>query len=312
MTEIKEIITLLEAGDRRAIARVITLLESTKPEDVSLAEKIVSHLPTSNRNSKKIGITGPPGVGKSTLLTCLVEEMSSDLKIAILAIDPTSSASGGSIMGDKTRMGEVLHRDNLFVRPSPSGNRLGGVAARTYETTLFLERIGFDYIFIETVGVGQSEYYVRHIADHLLLLLPTSGGDDLQAIKKGINEAADAYIITKSEEPTLAEAQKMKEYIVSSDKNHHPVFLYSAQDKTGLSAILDFITQLDSSTDHENSDHAQFWIEHNLSYMLESWWRSNHSNEEELQSIKRKLENQEIDYIQAKALLENHIQSSDS
>ncbi len=187
-------------GDRGILGRAITMVESNLPDHTAQAQEILQHLLPHTGKSMRIGITGVPGVGKSTFiesLGCYLLEKGH--KVAVLAVDPSSSISGGSILGDKTRMERLGKDDRCFIRPSPSGGTLGGVARKTRETMLVCEAAGFDIILIETVGVGQSEITVRSMSDFFLLLMLAGAGDELQGIKKGIMELADALVINKAD-----------------------------------------------------------------------------------------------------------------
>lgn len=187
-----ELSELLKSGNRRALAKSITLIESSLSSDRKKAEELLSLLGDQNRNTIRIGITGVPGAGKSTFIESFgLHAIEKGKKVAVLAIDPTSPLSGGSILGDKTRMPYLAMNENAFIRPSPSSGTLGGVSRKTRETILICEAAGFDVILVETVGVGQSEVAVSEITDFFLLLLIAGAGDELQGIKKGIMEMAD-------------------------------------------------------------------------------------------------------------------------
>ena len=189
----------IKEGDRFALSRAITLAESNRLDDLKLAQHIISLLPVS-KTSKRIAITGIPGVGKSTFIESLGKYiLSKDEKVAILAIDPSSSLSKGSILGDKTRMEDLSREENAYIRPSASNGSLGGVTSRTYEAILLCEAAGFENILIETVGVGQSETLVNEISDLFLFLQLPGSGDDLQGIKRGIMEMADLIFVNKSD-----------------------------------------------------------------------------------------------------------------
>lgn len=202
----------LLAGDRRSLAKAITLIESKldlhRQEGQSLLETV---LPESG-NSIRIGITGVPGVGKSTFIEAfgmyLIEQ---GKRVAVLAVDPSSPVAGGSILGDKTRMELLSRQDNAFIRPSPSEGALGGVAHKTRETMLLCEAAGYDVILVETVGVGQSEYEVASMVDFFLVLMMPNAGDELQGIKKGIIELADALIINKADGESINLAEMTRQ-----------------------------------------------------------------------------------------------------
>jgi LAO/AO transport system kinase len=199
----------IRAGDRRALARAITLIESTRAADREEAESLLTELLPDTGRAMRIGISGAPGAGKSTFIEAFGQHLTGQGKtVAVLAVDPSSRRSGGSILGDKTRM-EKLARDPLaFIRPSPAGETLGGVARRTREAMLLVEASGFDVVLVETVGVGQSETAVADMADLFVLLVPPGGGDDLQGIKRGVMELADLVLITKSDGDLLQAANR--------------------------------------------------------------------------------------------------------
>ncbi len=187
-------------GDRIALGQAITLIESNKPEHRQQASQLLSALLPHTGHALRIGITGVPGVGKSTFIEALGSYLTDrHKKLAVLAIDPTSPHSKGSILGDKTRMNKLAADPLAFIRPSPAGNSLGGVAAKTMETILLCEAAGYEIIFVETVGVGQSEVAVRNLTDIFLLLMLAGAGDELQGIKRGIVEMADLMVINKAD-----------------------------------------------------------------------------------------------------------------
>ena len=201
----------ISSGDRVALSQAITLIESTAPHDIEVANKIIEQCLPYSGNSIRIGITGVPGVGKSTFIETFGKYLTSiGKKLAVLAVDPSSELSKGSILGDKTRMEELAVDPNAFIRPSPSGLSLGGVARKTRETIILCEAAGFDAILIETVGVGQSETLVKSMVDFFLLLMLSGAGDELQGIKRGIMEMADAIIITKADGDNIAKATAAK------------------------------------------------------------------------------------------------------
>lgn len=188
------------SGDRVMLARTITLIESSAKKHRDLAEEILKRLMPHTGNSIRVGITGVPGAGKSTLIETFGSMLCEDgHKVAVLAIDPSSSVTGGSILGDKTRMEKLARNPKAFVRPSPSGGTLGGVNRKTRETMLVCEAAGFDVILIETVGTGQNEVTVRSMVDFFLVIALTGAGDELQGMKKGVMELADAIFINKAD-----------------------------------------------------------------------------------------------------------------
>ena len=188
------------AGERRALARAITLVESARPDHRTQAEALLARLAGSGREALRIGLSGTPGVGKSTFIEALGLHLTGQGKrVAVLAVDPSSARSGGSILGDKTRMGDLARDPAAFIRPSPAGSQLGGVARRTRDAVALCEAAGFDVVIIETVGVGQSEVQVAGMSDIFVLLLAPAGGDELQGVKRGIMEIADLILINKAD-----------------------------------------------------------------------------------------------------------------
>jgi len=190
----------IRAGERRALARGITLVESTHRDHRLLANALLESLAQYAGDSVRLGITGVPGVGKSTFIEAFgTHVIDRGHRVAVLAVDPSSSISGGSILGDKTRMEQLSRREEAYIRPSPAGKTLGGVARRTRETLLLCEAAGYDVIIVETVGVGQSETMVSEMTDMFLLLLLPGGGDELQGMKRGITELADLILVNKAD-----------------------------------------------------------------------------------------------------------------
>ena len=190
----------LLAGSRRALAKAITLVESTRDDHRAQADALLDAVLPHTGRSIRIGISGVPGVGKSTFIESFgLQLVAAGFKLAVLAVDPSSPIAGGSILGDKTRMERLSREENAFIRPSPSAGALGGVAHRTRESLLLCEAAGFDVILVETVGVGQSEYEVAAMVDFFLVLMLPNAGDELQGIKRGIMELADALVINKSD-----------------------------------------------------------------------------------------------------------------
>jgi len=242
-----------QSGDRTILARAITLIESEKSEHQVLAQKLLQALLPKTGKSKRIGISGTPGVGKSTFIESFGKMLTEqDHSVAVLAVDPTSKVSGGSIMGDKTRMTELSTDPRAFIRPSPSGETLGGVARRTREAMLLCEAFGFEYVLIETVGVGQSEVAVAGMSDFFMMLLQPGSGDDLQGIKRGILELVDLVVVTKDDGDNRPLIQKARHDYQQALQilRHDPgaeglrgsgvpaVRTCSALEKTGLDQIL--------------------------------------------------------------------------
>ncbi|MFN0262830.1 methylmalonyl Co-A mutase-associated GTPase MeaB [Tepidamorphus sp. 3E244] len=213
----QELAARLSGGDRSALARAITLVESTRTEHRKLAAELLQACLPRTGKAIRLGISGVPGVGKSTTIDQLGVDLTADgRKVAVLAVDPSSSRSGGSILGDKTRMSRLSMDPQAYVRPSPSAGTLGGVAARTRETMLLCEAAGFDVVIVETVGTGQSETSVADMVDTFLVLMLPGAGDELQGIKKGILELADIIAINKAEGENRQRAQNAAaEYIAA-------------------------------------------------------------------------------------------------
>jgi LAO/AO transport system kinase len=202
-----ELIAGIRSGDRRALARAITLAESSRPDHREQATTVLDTLLPETGRSMRIGISGAPGVGKSTFIEALgLHLVGTGHRVAVLAVDPSSARTGGSILGDKTRMAELARHPEAFIRPSPGGTHLGGVARRTREAMLLCEAFGFDVVIVETIGVGQSEVAVADLVDFFLLLVAPGGGDDLQGIKRGIMELADLVVVNKADGDLAATA----------------------------------------------------------------------------------------------------------
>ena len=201
----------LLAHDRRALARAITLVESTRPDHRNESDELLAEIIAHTGGSIRVGISGAPGAGKSTLIETLgLNLVAAGHRVAVLAVDPSSTLSGGSILGDKTRMDELVRQEEAFIRPSPTGGTLGGVARRTREAMLCCEAAGFDVVIVETVGVGQSEVAVESMVDCFALIITPGGGDELQGIKKGIVEMADLVAINKADGENRLRAELAK------------------------------------------------------------------------------------------------------
>jgi len=233
-------------GDRAMLARAITLIESSKGEHVALAEELLQRLLPLSKNAMRVGITGVPGAGKSTAIDQLgVNLIEQGHRIAVLAVDPTSTRSGGSILADKTRMARLAQSKSAFIRPSPTSGTLGGVARKTRETMALVEAAGFDVVLVETVGVGQSEIAVAGMVDFFLVLLLAGGGDEFQGIKRGIIEIADMIAITKADGDNRTRAKKAASIYQGalailtpmSPNWTPPVLITSAQDNRGLDEL---------------------------------------------------------------------------
>lgn len=318
----EELIAGILKGDKTALSRAITLVESTNPEHLEKANEVIKGcLPYAN-NSNRIGITGVPGVGKSTFIEAFGTYLTSiGKKVAVLAVDPSSSISHGSILGDKTRMEELVKDENAYIRPSASGDTLGGVARKTRETIILCEACGFDTIIIETVGVGQSETAVHSMVDFFLLLKISGAGDELQGIKRGIMEMADTIVINKADGDNIAKAKLAKTefsralhlFPAKSSGWIPKVTTCSAYEQTGIDAIWDIISEYlelvkaNHYFEEKRQNQNQFWMMETINEHLKSHFY-NHSNVVQfLEENKKAVLNNEISpFAAAMNLLEQY------
>ncbi len=291
--------------DRTILGRAITLVESTNPDHQKLAQELLTILLPETGKSKRLGISGTPGVGKSTFIEAFGKHLTSlGNKVAVLAVDPTSQVSGGSILGDKTRMNELAIDPLAFIRPSPSGETLGGVARRTRESLLLCEAFGFDYVLVETVGVGQSETTVAHMVDIFIMLLQPGAGDDLQGIKRGILEVVDLVVVTKDDGDNQKIIQKAKyDYqraleILRHDSGHIPkVHSCSAITKAGLpeveNAIESFLASRKQAILERRNNQNIDWM---FALVFEGLKHSFHErvSESEIEKMKSQVMNQTV------------------
>lgn len=263
------------AGDRRGLARAITLVESDRPDHRAEAVELLEELVDQTGGSVRVGVSGAPGAGKSTLIETMgLHAIEQDASVAVLAVDPSSTRSGGSILGDKTRMAALARSSAAFIRPSPSGGTLGGVARRTREVVLLCEAAGVDLVVVETVGVGQSEVAVAGLVDLFVLVASPTGGDELQGIKRGIMELADVIVVNKADGELLPAARR-----AASDlrKAVHllrpkrpgwevPVLLASAATGQGIPELWDELTaahgrlQASSLLEAQRAEQAVRWM----------------------------------------------------
>ena len=263
----------VRSGDRRALARAITLIESTRADHRETAEALLAALLPYTGNSVRLGISGVPGVGKSTFIEAFgLHVIGLGHKVAVLAVDPSSQRTGGSILGDKTRMVDLSREANAFIRPSPAGTTLGGVARRTREAMLICEAAGFDVIVVETVGVGQSETAVADMVDLFMLLLLPAGGDELQGIKKGIVELADLVVVNKADGDLAATARHtVADYRHALALLRHgdwrvPVLSCSAFRKIGIDTVWQTIgehkalTEANGARATRRAEQARAWL----------------------------------------------------
>ncbi|EMI72003.1 methylmalonyl Co-A mutase-associated GTPase MeaB [Leptospira noguchii] len=279
----EEFVKGILSGDRVMLSRAITLVESARTDHKELAEKIIDACLPHSGKSIRIGITGIPGVGKSTFIESFgMHAISQGKKLAVLTIDPSSQISGGSILGDKTRMSELSRNESAFIRPSPSRDSLGGVARKTRETIYLCEAAGFDTIFVETVGVGQSETAVHSMVDLFLLLLISGAGDELQGIKRGIMEMADLFAVTKADgdnkiraESTKIETQSAIHFFPKNENGWIPkVLSCSSLSGEGISEIWNQILEyekvlkLNGHFEIRRTNQSKYWLEETVSEHL--------------------------------------------
>lgn len=274
------------AGDRAVLAKAITLVESTRPADRQTAEQLIRTLLPRTGNSIRVGITGVPGAGKSTLIEAMGTLLTQQgHQVAVLAIDPSSQKTLGSILGDKTRMEQLSRNPKVFIRPSPAAQALGGVTQRTRETILLCEAAGYDIILVETVGVGQSETEVRNMVDFFLLLLLAGAGDELQGIKKGIMEMADGVVIHKADKDNLgaarqalADARQALHLQAPAESGWTPqVLLASSLEQSGIREIISMIdayaTAMKASGywDGQRARQRQCWLDDSIQQHFMEW-----------------------------------------
>ncbi len=248
----------LLAGERRALSRAITLIESTRTDHRKQASALLSSLGGVTGDAMRIGLSGTPGVGKSTFIESFgMQLIDEGRKVAVLAVDPSSTIAGGAILGDKTRMERLVRASDAFIRPSPSGGALGGVARRTREAILLCEAAGFDTVLVETVGVGQSETTVAQMTDMFLLLLAPAGGDELQGVKRGVMEIADVIVVNKADGAMKDAAERTRADYASAlrlfrprdgEAEGYPMALTaSALEENGLDDIWRALKSLDAA-----------------------------------------------------------------
>lgn len=279
----------IEQGDRAALGRTITLLESSRAEHITLARSVIGLLeakrPASAPPALRIGITGAPGVGKSTFIEALGSMMvAGEHRVAVLAIDPSSSVSGGSILGDKTRMEHLSVHPRAFIRPSPAGTTLGGVAQKTRETIALVEAANYDIVLVETVGTGQSETVVHSMTDVFLLLLLPGAGDELQGIKRGIVEMADILAVNKADGERLNTARQARAHYLNAAHLLPPkksgweprVVQCSALNRTGMQELWQIIQSYQQQTQqngwfmHNRHIQAKYWLHEAIAQGLQT------------------------------------------
>jgi len=309
------------AGDRRALARTITLLESTRPEQASLGQRILEDLVPHTGRAQRVGITGPPGVGKSRLIEALGLYLLDGIaeNVAVLAVDPSSPLTGGSILGDKTRMERLSQETGAYIRPSPSSGSLGGVAQRTREAMLVCEAAGYDIVLIETVGIGQSETTVASMVDFFLVLLQPGAGDGLQGIKKGVLELADTLVVNKADGEQRAAAEYARgeyaqalELLRTTSPHWRPrVLTASARTGDGIPAVWEAIcahrSALEASGERQarRRDQARAWMWSLVDEGLQRAFREHAAVAARIEAAERQVESlQATPAAAARALLE--------
>ena len=296
-------------GDRGILSQAITLIESSKFEHQKIAQEIIEKCLPYSGKSVRIGITGVPGAGKSTFIEAFGKHVTNNgHKLAVLAIDPSSERSKGSILGDKTRMEELSVDQNAYIRPSPSAGSLGGVARKTRESLILCEAAGFDTILIETVGVGQSETAVHSMVDFFLLIKIAGAGDELQGIKRGIMEMADAISINKADGNNIHKAQLARvqfenalHLFPQSPSGWNPkVLTCSAIEKTGIDSIWDTImdycshTQQNGYFEHRRSEQAKYWMYETINDQLKDGFYQQKIIKEQIPDFEEKVLNDEM------------------
>jgi len=316
--ELDEVVNGILAGNISVLSTAITLVESNLEKHRILANKIIEKCLPHSGNSVRVGITGVPGVGKSTFIEALgMHLIKTNHKLAVLAIDPSSEQSGGSILGDKTRMEQLSAEKNAFIRPSPSSGSLGGVARKTRETIILCEAAGFDTIFIETVGVGQSETKVHSMVDFFLLLMLAGAGDELQGIKRGIMEMADTIIINKADGSNINRAKlAKKEYenalhmFPPSDSGWIPnVLVTSAVKNTGVKDVWNLINDYEKLTkqnefwQHNRQQQAKYWMHETILESLKTNFYQDETKKAEINEFEEKVIKGEINPFEAARIL---------
>ena len=315
-----ELLEGIKSQDKRILGKAITLVESKKPEHRAQAEELLKMVLPLSGKSIRIGITGVPGAGKSTFIESFGKlAIENGKKVAVLAIDPSSSINKGSILGDKTRMEELAKDENAFIRPSPSSGFLGGVANTTFETMLICEAAGYDYILIETVGVGQSEVLVADISDVFLFLKIIGGGDELQGIKRGIMEMADGIVINKADGNNIAKANMARTQFANAiqlfplpPSGWHPqVLTCSSTEKTGVPEVWDMIedyirhTKAHNYFENKRAVQSKYWMYESINDYLKQEFYGNEQIQLLLAETEKKVLHNEISsFVAANKLLD--------
>lgn len=313
--DLDQYIKMILSGDRAMLSKAITMRESSLPEHKLQSEKLLKLLLKHTGNSIRIGITGIPGAGKSTFIdvfgSFLLEKFNK--KVAVLAVDPSSQENHGSILGDKTRMEFLSRQKNAFIRPSPNKTILGGVNQHTRESMLFCEAAGYDVILIETVGVGQSESEVHTMVDFLMMLQIVGGGDDLQAIKRGVYEKIDLLLINKADQKNKIEAEIEKENFINNfalfprrDSGWHPkAQTCSSIEKTGINEVWKTVMEFEKITRENNCFYKKrkaqnlIWFRHLVANNIQDFITNQSDLKSEIEGFQEQIKNEEINSIDA-------------
>jgi len=314
LPSVDEFFKAIRSGDITLLSQAVTLVESSRPDHQKVAQQIIEKCLPYAGNSIRLGITGVPGAGKSTLIEALgMHIIDQGGKLAVLAIDPSSERSKGSILGDKTRMEDLASEHNAYIRPSPSAGSLGGVARKTRETIVLCEAAGFDTIFIETVGVGQSETAVHSMVDFFLLIMIAGAGDELQGIKRGIMEMADAIAVNKADGDNVQRALLAKTQYSSALHLFPPslsgwipqVETCSAIEKKGISEIWNMIKEYTDKTNkngyfaQRRNEQSQYWMFESINENLKTNFYQNTKVAKMVELCKQKVLNDEISSFSA-------------
>lgn len=315
----QELLVGIYGGDKASLARAITLVESTKSSHFEKAEELIGNCLKNNTNSIRIGITGIPGVGKSTFIEVFGSHLTQlGKKVAVLAVDPSSSFTKGSILGDKTRMETLAKNPNAFIRPSPTSDSLGGVTRKSRETIILCEAAGYDVILVETVGVGQSETVVHSMVDFFLLLKLAGAGDELQGIKRGIMEMADAVVINKADGTNLKNVKLAQTefnralhlYPPKENEWNPKVLSCSSLENKGITEIWDMIetfTQLTKKNSYfaqNRSKQNKNWFLQTVNALLNHQFYQNIETKNQLERLLLKVEKNEMSpFVAAKTLV---------
>ncbi|WP_236975647.1 ArgK/MeaB family GTPase [Membranihabitans maritimus] len=306
---IDELVEKVIHKDRIALSKAITLIESSLSYDRSMASSFMQLIQPYRYPIPKIGITGSPGVGKSTFINDYVKGIGRNTKIAILTIDPSSSFTGGSLLGDKTRMSDIVDYDNVFIRPSPSKGKLGGISIHSWETVQICEAAGFDQILIETVGIGQSEIEIKYLADEIVFLVQPGSGDELQGIKKGILEIANKIVVTKTDlDPKLAQTtvHQLKTALHLSDiqakGNGLSYYQISTKDSASINTLIEDLTKIKPG---KLNRFWEFWFQKHINQLCIDFLTNHPKFKTELGRMERQIANGDTSHFRAIELLQN-------